>query len=241
MLILAVIQGLACDKLQAKVYNLPGVCHKENMSSPSKSASELQLLFEQQGGYLTASEARAQGIQSEQLARFVSQGAAERVQRGVYRLLDETIAFGAAEELLELQLRVPAARPCLVSALHLHGLTTTRPATLQMAVPANRSFPAVASSKVEVFYFRPRRYSYGLFELPVASRLLTTYTPEKTLADLLHFSAKYGRDLYLEGLKNYLRIQGNRGTRALLDAGRAVGVFPALRRDLEVLSHDQDH
>ncbi len=207
----------------------------------TESTQVLLTLFLTRGGYLTASEARSEAIHAEQLARFVQEGGAERVQRGVYRLLAETIPFGAAEELLEVQLRVPYARPCLVSALHLHDLTTTRPAVLQFAVPANRSFPRLAFPQIQIFYFRPASYAFGIAELPVASRRLTTYTPEKTLADLLRYAAKYGRDVYLEGLKNYLSKMPERGTWGLLEAADALGVSAPMRRDLEVLRHDQDH
>lgn len=209
--------------------------------SATESIQNLRTSFLRRGGYLTASEAQEAGIHAEQLARFVQEGRAERVQRGVYRLLDETIPFGAAEELLEVQLRMPYARPCLVSALHLHDLTTTRPAVLQFAVPANRSAPRLAFPRIQIFYFRPASYAFGTAELPVALRRLTTYTPEKTLADLLKYAPKYGRDVYLEGLKNHLSKLPERGTWGLLEAADVIGVSATMRRDLEVLRHDQDH
>ncbi|HEX2863854.1 MAG TPA: type IV toxin-antitoxin system AbiEi family antitoxin domain-containing protein [Deinococcales bacterium] len=205
------------------------------------TAARLRGLFEARGGYLTSREARDHGIHAEQLARLVALGRAERVQRGVYRLLGDATPFGAAEELLELQLRVPYARPCLVSALHLHGLTTTRPAALQFAIPRHRAFPWLAEPRVEVFYFQPQAYAYGTFELAVAGRRLTTYTAEKTLADLLRYAPKLGREVYLEGLKNYLRGRPHRAGRALIEAARAMRVEAPLRRDLEVLAHDQAH
>lgn len=209
--------------------------------SAPESTQNLRTLFLARGGYLTAREARGKDIHAEQPARFVQEGAAERVQRGVYRLVDETVPFGAAEELLEVQLRVSYARPCLVSALHLHDLTTTRPAVLQFAVPANRTAPRLAFPRIQIFYFRPASYAFGTAELPVASRRLTTYTPEKTLADLLKYAPKYGRDIYLEGLKNYLSQFPERGTWGLLEAADVLGVSAPMRRDLEVLRHDQDH
>jgi predicted transcriptional regulator of viral defense system len=209
--------------------------------SAPKSAQNLRKLFLTRGGYLTASEVRGENIYAEQLARFVQDGCAERVQRGVYRLLDETVPFGAAEELLEVQLRIPYARPCLVSALHLHALTTTRPTVLQFAVPANRTAPRLEFPQIQIFYFRPASYTFGTAELPVASRRLTTYTPEKTLADLLNYAPKYGRDVYLEGLKKYLSQFPERGTWGLLEAAGVLGVSAPMRRDLEVLRHDQDH
>ncbi|MEW6421982.1 MAG: hypothetical protein AB1511_09690 [Deinococcota bacterium] len=50
-----------------------------------------------------------------------------------------------------MQLRVPHARPCLVTALNLHGLTTTMPVRLQVAIPRHRTMPALADLPVEDF------------------------------------------------------------------------------------------
>lgn len=209
------------------------------MLTPS-APSSWRGLFEHRGGLLTAREARANGLHPQHLARLVARGDIERVTRGVYRLTDFTV-LGAAEDLLEVQLRVPYARPCLITALHLHGITTTRPTRLQFAIPRNRAFPVTHAPPVEVFYFGTAAYDMGREEIPVAHRLLTTYSPEKTIADLLRYAPKLGRDIYLEGLKNYLREHRRRGTRDLLNMARLSNVERELRRDLEVILHEPDH
>lgn len=201
------------------------------------STQAVRAAFRAGGGLLTAREARARGLHPQRLARLVERGDIERVARGVYRLTDDDVAFGIPEELLEVQLRAPHARPCLLSALHLHGLTTTRPARSQFAVPNKRTLPV---KDVEVFYFGAAAYDLGTQELPVANRVLTTYTPEKTLADLLRYAKKLGRDVYLEGLRNYLREHRRRGTRGLEAMAEKLGVLRELRRDLEVLLHEAD-
>lgn len=200
-------------------------------------------LFACRGGYLTAQDAAVAGVPGITLTRLLRTGVIERPQRGVYRLTDTSGLESVPSELddlLEVQLRFPYARPCLVSALHLHGLTTTRPAALQFAVPANHRRPVLEYSKLEVFYFGTRFYGADLDRWDVRGRELTTYTAEKTLADLLRYSSRYGRELYLEGLKNYLR-RPEASVHALVAMGKAQGVWKILGHDLEVLSHDQDH
>jgi Transcriptional regulator, AbiEi antitoxin len=193
------------------------------------------------GGHLTSLEATRAGFPRKALTRLVSSGQIERLERGVYRLSDERglpPAFAEQLDLLKVQLRYPYARPTLVSALHLHGLSTTRPHRLQFALPANRQAITFAHLPLELFYFSPRFYGAGTLDLPVRGRTLSTYTPEKTLADLLRFAPRFGRELYLEGLKNYLRSDA--ADRSLLiRTARHLGVGAPLQRDLEVLSHDQ--
>lgn len=72
------------------------------------------------------------------------------------------------------------------------------------------------------------------------SRSLTTYSIEKTLVDLLRYAPKFGRDLYLEGLKKAL-AQRRLDRGQMMQLARTLRVGKELARDLEVLSHDQDH
>lgn len=206
-------------------------------------AATLLDLLRSRGGYVTTAEATAAGIPRIELTRKVRDGSVERLTRGVYRLtcLDALApADAAATDLLEVQLRYPYARPCLVSALHLHGLTTTRPAALQFAVPRNRQALKVAELPTETFYFSGPAYAAGVIQLEVRGRPLTTYGVEKTLVDLLRSAPKFGRELYLEGLKNALWGK-HLDRRVLTRLAKDLGAWKELARDLEVLSHDQDH
>ncbi|MGM9319302.1 type IV toxin-antitoxin system AbiEi family antitoxin domain-containing protein [Deinococcus aquaticus] len=209
------------------------------MTNPQQ---DLLQLFRTHGGYLTSQEVRAAGIPTMYLTLLERKGLIERLQRGVYRHPEghTAPANSTAADLLEVQLRVPYARPCLTTALNLHDLTTTRPAALQFAIPANRRFPDLEYPAVEVFYFRPKAYQTGVVSIEVAGRALQTYSPEKTLVDLLRYAPQFGRELYLEGLKKYLRRRLGSPT-ALLRTAKTLGQEPPLRRDLEVLLHDQDH
>lgn len=209
------------------------------MTAPQQ---DLLHLFNTHGGYLTSQEVRQAGIPTMYLTLLERQGTIERLQRGVYRYPEAQAASVSshAADLLEVQLRVPYARPCLTTALNLLGLTTTHPAALQFAIPANRQFPELNYPAVEVFYFRSKVYQTGILNLEVAGRSLETYTPEKTLMDMLRYAPKFGRELYLEGLKKYLQKRLGSPT-ALLNMAKELGQEKELRRDLEVLLHDQDH
>ena len=198
-------------------------------------------LFEQHGGWLNAREVQDAQLPSMALTRLLEQGLIERAQRGLYRLSDTSRlhqASSEAEDLLELQLRFPYARPFLVSALHLHGLTTTRPSALQLAIPAHRHALPVESPAIEVFYLSPKHYDTHLTTLEVRGRTLPTDSAEKTICDLLRYVPKFGRELYLEGLKKFLR---QHPSHQLIAVAKSSGVWTKLSKDLEVLAHDQDH
>lgn len=212
------------------------------MPSPVPYRVQLLQLARGLGGFITAQEAREAGIPQIELTRSTREGKLLRIERGLYQLshsADLAPAPAEALDLLEVQLRSPYARPCLVSALHLHGLTTTRPTQLQFAVPKNRQRLPTEPFPTDTFYFGPAAYDAGLLAFPVRERFLTTYSVEKTLVDLLRYAPKLGRELYLEGLKNALRRK-QLDQRELLKLAKAFRVYKTLSQDLEVLSHDQD-
>lgn len=204
---------------------------------------DLRFFVAQRGGYATTAELTAAGLSRMELTRLTRAGTLVRVARGVYRLADQRglpPADADATDLLEMQLRFPYARPCLVSALHLHGLTTTTPHALQFAVPRNRQAVHQEHVPTESFYYGETAYGLGVVTLDVRGRPLTTYSIEKTLVDLLRYAPKFGREVYLEGLRNAL-AQRRLDRRTLTRLAKTLRVAQDLARDLEVLSHDQDH
>ncbi|GAA4015633.1 hypothetical protein GCM10022631_29750 [Deinococcus rubellus] len=203
--------------------------------------TQLLSLLHDRGGYATTAEITAAGLPRTNLTRLTRCGVIVRLARSVYRLADmgNLAPADAATDILEVQLRFPYARPCLVSALHLHDLTTT-PHALQFAVPGNRQTLHFEPMPLETFYFTAPAYAAGVIQLSVRSRSLTTYSIEKTLIDLLRYAPKFGRDLYLEGLKKAL-AQRRLDRGKMMQLARTLHVGKELARDLEVLGHDQNH
>ena len=203
------------------------------------SVSQTELLrtcFAEQGGYLTSSQVKEQGIDLKVVGRMIEGGEVEQVHRGVYRYTSADLPEHA--DLIELQLRVPYARPTLITALDLHGMTTTRPAKIQVAIPTNRAMPNLPYPPLQVYWYPPEIYETGTVNLGQPPLTFTTYSPEKTIADLLRLSGKLGRQPYLEGLSHYL-ARPKRNIPELLRMARINRVEEQLRQDVEVLTHDE--
>jgi predicted transcriptional regulator of viral defense system len=215
-------------------------------------ANQLEHLFQQHNGLLTRQTATAAGFDPHLLSQFVREGRAERLQRGLYRL--NTANSLEHEQLLEVQLRIPYGVICLTSALAFHGLTDHIPKQIDLAVPRKRKPPQLEYPPVHIHYLSDAVYAYGIEEHSIGSHLikegsikedpiekssvgqhsLRVYSAEKTLADLLHHAPRYGMDLFLEGLKTYLR-QRQRNVWALQEAARVCRVERKLNAILEVL------
>lgn len=199
----------------------------------------LQRLLREYGGIVTRRQTDAAGIEPHLLTRWVREGRLERVQRGVYRRPEAPLL--AEEGWLEVGLRIPYAVLCLRSALAYHGLTTYIPKAVDIAVPQNRYSPKLEYPPVRVHYFSPSTYDYGQQVVKIEGHPLKVYGPEKTLADLLRFAGRYGEDLFLEGLKNYLaRRRPRPDLFKLLEAARVCRVERRLRPILQALTYSTE-
>lgn len=192
--------------------------------------AHLEELTRQHGPLITRAQVRAAGLDPHILVRWLRQGRAQRLQRGVYRVAAAPPINH--EELLEVQLRIPYAVICLVSALAFHGLTTHVPKAVTIAVPRGRKPPRLTYPPLEIFFFSPQPYSLGIQTHEVGGVPLRVYSREKTLADLLRFERQY-RGLFLEGLRNYLNQKPDLHQLAI--AARLRGVESKLQPLLQAL------
>jgi len=157
-------------------------------------------LFEKQGGYVTRHQVDEANLDPHLLTRLVRSGEIERIQRGVYRLVDAPMH--AHEDLLEVSLRIPYGVVCLSTALAFHGLTTFIPKAIHLAVPQKRKPPKLIYPPVKIHYFSQTTYDCGIQIHCHKNNELRVYDVEKTLVDLFRFKENA---LFAEGLKNYLQ------------------------------------
>lgn len=159
----------------------------------------LRALSRARGGAFRTSEALARGVHPRDLYRLRDDGALERVSRGVYRFAGRPAL--AYPDLVTVALRVPRAVVCLVSALHLHGLTGEIPREVSIALPAGTKAPALAWPPLRVY-----RFSGELFELGVERRVLDgvpvrVYGAARSVIDAFRFRRRLGLEVALEALR----------------------------------------
>lgn len=196
-----------------------------------KPDSELEQLFLEHQGLLKREQVVRAGLDPHLLTHWVEGGRAERVQRGIYRLV-EAEPF-THETLLEVAMRVPRGVICLRSALAFHQLGTGSPAAIDLAIPNKGRTPELDYPPVRFFYFSDTVYRYGIEEHEVGPGKVKAYSPEKTLADLLFYRNKLGKDIFIEGLQDYVKRRPDLAK--LLEAARVRHVEALMRTYLEPL------
>jgi predicted transcriptional regulator of viral defense system len=186
----------------------------------------LEHLFWQRHGLLRWADVVGAEIHPRHLERLRKEGRVERIQRGLYRWVDaEPLGY---EEWLEVAFRVPEGVICLASAAHYHELTTFVSGEVYVALPNKAWRPKLDFPPVRYVYFSDEAHQYGVEEHPVGAGTVKVYSAEKTLADLLRYRNKLGKELFLEALKTYLSRRGY-SVPKLLEAARVCRVERLMR------------
>jgi predicted transcriptional regulator of viral defense system len=185
------------------------------------ATQKLETLFQKREGLVRRKDALEAGIHPRELSNFVAEGKAERVQRGVYRLVGGE-SFDK-DWLLEVSYRVPKGVVCLLSAMDFHGLSTFVPSDIHLAVPTGSHLPKFEYPSVMLHQFSEHLYKFGVEKHKVGPGTIKVYSPEKTIADLLRFQKRYGLELFLEALKTYWSRKG-RSASKLMEAAKVCGV-----------------
>ena len=204
------------------------------------SLNTLERLVTERGALLTRDDIIQAGLHPRVLSQAVEAGELERVQRGVYLAPNGSLRSHA--ELRELSLRVPGAVVCLRSALSFHGLTTSQPLEISLAITRRARAPQISFPPVHFYRFSDSAFLYGIERIADArdSYPIPVYSPEKTLADLLKYRHKIGLDLFLEGLATYFRRDRERkpDLQALQVAARVCQVEKLMHTYTQLLSVD---
>jgi predicted transcriptional regulator of viral defense system len=173
------------------------------------------------------------GIPRAYLRRFCDRGVLERVDRGLYRLVEAPAT--EQRSLAEVAKRVPHAIVCLLSALQVHGLTTESPYAVWILIDRRARMPRLAYPKLEVFRASGPAREHGVETREIDGVKVQITTPAKTVADCFRFRRHVGLEVALAALKDYLRKRKG-GIDALVEAARADRIYPFMRPYLEALA-----
>lgn len=166
---------------------------------PAESASNRALdIFESANGILRASQARKLGIHPRTLHQLEADGAIERLSRGLYRLTE--LPPLKDPDLVTVAFRVPASVVCLISALHLHGLTTEIPHEVMIALPRGTKTPELHYPPIRVFRFATAAFEAGVEVHRIDGTAVRVYSAAKTVADCFKFRNTVGTPIAVESL-----------------------------------------
>lgn len=196
----------------------------------TKTATLLRLARK---GPVRARDLDEAGIPRVYLKRLGDRGLLERVDRGLYRLVDAPVT--ELSSLAEVSKRVPHAVICLLSALQVHGLSTESPHAVWVLIDRHARLPKVASPKLEVVRASGAAREHGIKTRIIDGVKVKLTTPAKTVADCFRFRRHVGLEVAIAALKDY--INKRKGTiDALVEAARADRIYAFMRPYLEAIA-----
>jgi len=188
-------------------------------------------LMEQRGGYLSAKEARENGIENKTLQRMAAKGLIDRAAHGLYVNVDIIVP----DPFLVAQHRCPKGVFSYETALFLHDLSDRDPLRLMMTIPAGWNSKMLPDDNIVFFYNTPGKMGFGVCETQTPSGVkVKAFDAERTLCDCLRSVDKLDRDLVITALKRYVKGK-NRDNAKLLEYATALKIRDMVYRYLEVL------
>lgn len=165
-------------------------------------ASRAEAAFRKAGGVLRTAQVMRAGIHPRDLYALRDAGVLEVVSRGVYRLAD--LPPLAEPDLAVVAARVPKAVIAVVSALHLHGLTTEIPHAVSIALPKGTSRPRLDWPPLRVYWFSGALYTEGIETHVRDGVVLKVYGAARTVADCFRLRSRLGIEVAVEALRTGL-------------------------------------
>jgi predicted transcriptional regulator of viral defense system len=153
------------------------------------------------GGTARTRDILAAGVHPRDLYAARDAGQLVEVARGVYRLADLPLT---EPDLVVVAMLMPQAVLCLVTALHLHGLTVEIPRAVHVALPRGVHPARFDHPPLEVYHFSNASYAAGVEERAVDGVTVRLTTPAKSVADAFKFRGRLGLELALDALKQAL-------------------------------------
>lgn len=158
--------------------------------------------FSGAGGVLRTAQALRLGVHRRDLYAMRDAGVLEPLSRGVYRLAE--LAPLADPDLVTVATRVPKAVIALISALHIHGLTTEIPHEVSIALPRGTARPRLAWPPLRVYRMSGAMYTSGIETHERDGVAIRVYGAAKTVADCFKFRSRLGIEVVLEALRTGL-------------------------------------
>ncbi len=178
---------------------------------------------------------RAAGINPYQLRRLEAEGHITRVSRGLYRWN----ALASPDEMAVVGRLVPKGIFCLFSALAYYELTTYVPHQYHVAIERTGKVTLPDYPPVKLYFWSRQAHTTGVMTHPVGgeentSATIRMYDVEKTMADVVKYRHKIGKDLVSEALKHYLKRR-DRNLDKLMSYASGLRVEKILQEYLSVL------
>jgi predicted transcriptional regulator of viral defense system len=182
---------------------------------------------------IRSSELKKYGIHRQILRRAAGCGIVRKIDRGLY--VRPEVPLDLKHLVILACRRVPQGILCLESALRFHGIISTQPDVIWMAIDHKARRPAVTGLNICFVRFSGQALTQGVVNTRVDGEPIRVYSVAKTVADCLKYRAKLDSAVLSKAIDEGLR-QTKCTRERLLHFGRICRVDKLLRAVFKALS-----
>lgn len=184
-------------------------------------------------GPVRARDLDALGVPRAYLTRLCERGVFERVERGLYRLVEADMS--ECSVLADVSKRLPHAVIGLLSALEFHGMTTESPHAVWVLLDRRARRPSASMITLEVVLASGDALTHGVQTVLIDGVAVRITTPAKTVADCFRHRRHVGLDVAIEALKDYFQQQHG-SIDSLVKAARADRIYAHMLPYIQALA-----
>lgn len=171
-------------------------------------------------GVITPADVRNLGLAPENLSKLVAKGLLVRTARGVYersgRVPTESHSY------VEIAKTVPKGVICLLSALQIHGIGSSMPWEVWVAIPRGQRRPKERTAALRVITMSGDNYELDAVSKTLEGVQVRVYGLEKTIIDCFRLRHLVGHDVPVEALRESIRERR-------IDPGHLISLASKLR------------
>ena len=192
----------------------------------------IQMVSEQNGGFVTTKQIEDAGISRVYLKDFLANGSLEKISRGYYAIPDTF-----TDEFALLQSRSSLLVFSHGTALWFWELSDRVPHIIDVTVPSGTNVSRIKKDHPDVrfHYIKPELYALGITETKTpAGVAVKLYDRERSICDIVSAKKHTDSQLYTQAIKDYFKNQPD--TRKLLKYAKSFGIEDKIRTYAEVLA-----
>lgn len=190
----------------------------------------LDLLLNENNGYLKTSDAVKAGISKTYFGEYVKERGLERIAHGLYMSQDAWM-----DGMYIIQVRYPQAVFSHETALYLLNLADREPLQYTLTLKAGANATGLTTQNVKVYKIRESLFEKGITQAASPTgHLLRVYNPERTICDLIRSRRNVEVQDLLSAVKDYVRSK-DKNIPLLMRYAEAFSVEKIVRQYLEVL------
>lgn len=179
---------------------------------------------------ITTARVAELGFSRSLLSKYVKEGLLERIQHGVYILID-----AVEDDMYTLMLRSDKIIFSHDTALYLNGLSERTPFTHSVTIPSNSKLSKGVSDECICYYVKPQLHRIGetILENSFGNRI-RCYNAERTVCDIIRSRNRLDEETVISAVKNYA-VSKEKDLNLLAEYATTFGVEKVLKRYMEVL------